>query len=36
MLIAADTRRDRRSEVIDKLAAGYILQGFLDHLRNGS
>ena len=36
ILIAADTRRDRRSEVIDKLAAGYILQGFLDHLRNGS
>jgi putative Holliday junction resolvase len=34
MLIAADTRRDRRSEVIDKLAAGYILQGFLDHLRH--
>ena len=36
MLIAADTRRDRRSEVIDKLAAGYILQGFLDHLRRGA
>jgi putative Holliday junction resolvase len=36
MLIAADTRRDRRSEVIDKLAAGYILQGFLDHLRHGA
>ena len=33
MLIAADTRRDRRAEVIDKLAASYILQGFLDRLR---
>ena len=36
MLLAADTRRDRRSEVIDKLAAGYILQGFLDYLRHGA
>jgi putative Holliday junction resolvase len=33
MLIAADTRRDRRAEVVDKLAASYILQGFLDRLR---
>jgi putative Holliday junction resolvase len=33
MLIAADTRRDRRAEVVDKLAAAYILQGFLDRLR---
>jgi putative Holliday junction resolvase len=33
MLIEADTRRDRRAEVVDKLAAGYILQGFLDRLR---
>jgi len=33
MLIEADTRRDRRAEVIDKLAASYILQGFLDRLR---
>ncbi|MDB5506631.1 MAG: YqgF [Devosia sp.] len=33
MLIAADTRRDRRAEVVDKLAASYILQGALDRLR---
>src|SRR6185437_5150188 len=33
MLIEADTRRDRRTEVVDKLAASYILQGFLDSLR---
>jgi len=31
-LIEADTRRDRRAEVIDKLAAAYILQGALDRL----
>ena len=35
MLIDADTRRDRRAEVVDKLAASYILQGFLDRLRRG-
>jgi putative Holliday junction resolvase len=34
MLIAADTTRKRRSEVIDKLAATIILQGALDRLRN--
>jgi putative Holliday junction resolvase len=33
MLIEADTRRDKREEVVDKLAASYILQGFLDRLR---
>ncbi|MEO8756835.1 MAG: Holliday junction resolvase RuvX [Devosia sp.] len=33
MLIAADTRREKRAEVVDKLAASYILQGFLDRLR---
>ena len=33
MLIEADTRRDRRAAVVDKLAASYILQGFLDRLR---
>ncbi len=33
MLIEADTRRERRAEVVDKLAASYILQGFLDRLR---
>jgi putative Holliday junction resolvase len=33
ILIEADTRRDRRAEVVDKLAASYILQGFLDRLR---
>ena len=29
-LIAADVRRSRRRRVIDKLAAVYILQGYLD------
>jgi putative holliday junction resolvase len=32
MLIEAGTRRSRRAEVIDKVAAGIILQGFLDRL----
>ena len=29
-LIEADTTRKRRAEVVDKMAAAYILQGFLD------
>lgn len=33
MMIEADLRRDRRDEVVDKLAASYILQGALDRLR---
>jgi len=32
-LIEADTRRDKRAEVVDKLAASYILQGVLERLR---
>jgi putative Holliday junction resolvase len=32
-LIEADVRRDRRAEVVDKLAASYILQGALERLR---
>ncbi len=32
-LLEADTRRDRRRAVIDKMAAAYILQGALDRLR---
>ena len=32
-LITADMSRKRRSEVVDKLAAAYILQGALDRLR---
>lgn len=32
-LLAADTTRKRRAEVIDKLAAAYILQGALDRLQ---
>lgn len=32
-LIEADTSRARRSEVIDHVAAGFILQGALDRLR---
>lgn len=37
-LLEADTSRKRRAEVIDHVAASYILQGALDrmsHLRNG-
>ena len=33
-LIEADTSRKRRAEVIDKMAAGIILQGALDRLRH--
>ena len=32
-LIAADVRREKRAEVVDKLAASYILQGALERLR---
>src|SRR5471030_564818 len=32
-LLDADASRKRRSEVVDKMAAGYILQGALDRLR---
>lgn len=32
-LIDADVSRKRRGEVVDKMAAGYILQGVLDTLR---
>lgn len=32
MLIEADTSRKRRDEVVDKAAAAYILQGFLDRV----
>jgi putative Holliday junction resolvase len=37
-LLEADASRKRRSEVIDHVAAGYILQGALDrlaHMRRG-
>jgi len=33
-LLEADTSRAKRSEVIDHVAAGYILQGALDRLRH--
>lgn len=33
-LLEADTTRKRRSEVIDHVAAGYILQGSLDRLKH--
>ena len=33
-LLDADASRRRRDEVVDKMAAGYILQGALDRLRN--
>ena len=32
-LLEADTTRKRRAEVIDHVAAAYILQGFLDRLK---
>jgi putative holliday junction resolvase len=32
-MIAADLSRKRRAEIIDKVAAAYILQGLLDRLR---
>jgi putative Holliday junction resolvase len=32
MLLEADMRRSKRKEVIDKVAATLILQGYLDHL----
>ncbi|WP_196258524.1 Holliday junction resolvase RuvX [Pelagibacterium limicola] len=34
-MIEADLSRARRAEVVDKLAASYILQGALDRLRRG-
>ena len=34
VLLEADTSRARRAEVIDHVAAGFILQGALDRLRN--
>jgi putative Holliday junction resolvase len=33
-LLEADTSRKRRAEVVDKMAAAYILQGALDRLRS--
>jgi putative Holliday junction resolvase len=33
-LLDADASRKRRAEVVDKMAAGYILQGVLDRLRH--
>lgn len=33
-MIEADLSRARRAELVDKAAAAYILQGFLDHLRH--
>ena len=33
-LLAADRSRARRAELVDKMAAAYILQGFLDRLGN--
>ena len=32
-LLDADVSRARRAELVDKMAAAYILQGLLDHLR---
>ncbi len=33
-LLEADASRKRRGEVVDKMAAAYILQGALDRLRH--
>lgn len=33
-MIAADLTRKRRAEIVDRAAAAYILQGFLDYLGN--
>ena len=33
-LLEADASRRRRADVVDKMAAAYILQGALDRLRN--
>ncbi|WP_319773258.1 Holliday junction resolvase RuvX [Breoghania sp.] len=35
-LLEADTSRARRDEVVDKMAAAFILQGFLDRMARGS
>ena len=35
-MIAADLTRNRRSEIVDRVAAAYILQGCLDYLANAS
>lgn len=35
ILIEGDLSRGRRKEVVDKMAASYILQGYLDSLRKG-
>jgi putative Holliday junction resolvase len=32
-MLEADLSRGRRAQLVDKLAAAYILQGFLDHLK---
>ncbi len=34
-MIAADLTRKRRAEIIDRVAAAYILQGCLDFLHHG-
>jgi len=34
MMVEADMSRQRRSELVDKLAASYILQGALDRMKN--
>ena len=36
VLIEADLSRNKRKEVVDRAAAVYILQGFLDHLRSAT
>ncbi len=36
MMLTADLSRKRRAELVDKLAASYILQGYLDNNRFGS
>ena len=33
-LLEADTSRKKRKKVVDKIAAGFILQGYLDYIRS--
>ena len=35
LLLEADMRRDKRKQVIDKIAASYILEDYINKLKNG-
>ncbi len=36
LLLEADMRRDKRKQVIDKIAASYILEGYMNKLKRGN